>query len=147
MALPSTTTYCKRNWRWDSTMARICSPQSKSSLMTSWGRPKPGTAEPACGSAHPGRMQGAIGCSWGDQGKDMMNRPGSATISKPPVAPSSPVQYRTRGPDTKTKESSGTKLREEQIPCLSLDHYTVKLKAIEFHTIKRRNGEFNIFYV
>ena len=24
---------------------------------------------------------------------------------------------------------------------------TVKLKAIEFHTIKRRNGEFNIFYV
>ena len=33
-----------------------------------------------------------------------MNRPGSATISKPPMAPSSPVQHQTRGPDTEQKD-------------------------------------------
>ena len=68
--------------------------------------------------------------------RDMMNRPGSATISKPPIAPSTPVQYQTRGPDTETKGSLGTKLRKEKIPCLSLDHYRSDPARVEWRSLE-----------
>jgi len=49
----------------------------------------------------------------------MTSHPGSTTI-----APSSPVRHQTQGPDTEQKDlPTGTKLGEEQIPYLSLNHY------------------------
>jgi hypothetical protein len=80
------------------------------------------TAEPARDSAHPGRMERCDKVMVGDPKVGMMNRPGSTTNLKAShstllscVAPDTRSRYQTEG-------SLGITLREEQIPCLSLDH-------------------------
>ena len=64
-----------------------------------------------------------------------MNRPGSATISKPLMAPSSPVRHQTQGPDTEQKDLR-EQLREEQIPCLSLDRYRSDPSRVDWRSLE-----------
>jgi hypothetical protein len=52
----------------------------------------------------------------------MMNRPGSATNLKASQSTLPPARVQTQCPDTNMR-ISGDITREEQIPCLSLNHY------------------------